>query len=104
GCIIVTPHTGADERALAGYAMRVHRREYIVSVRTGTLGGLQGTAAPDYTSSCAYFVEYVPDVTVLGTSARFAPAAHSRLNLDYSMRLKQPLQIDDDILITAGLA
>ncbi len=60
--------------------------------------------APDYTSSGSYFVEYVPDVTVLGTSARFAPAAHSRVNLDYSMRLKQPLQIDDEILITAGLA
>jgi len=28
----------------------------------------------------------------------------TRLNLDYSMRLRQPLQIDDDILITAGLA
>jgi hypothetical protein len=26
------------------------------------------------------------------------------VNLDYSMRLRQPLQIDDDILITAGLA
>ncbi len=104
GARIETPELGPAKLALAGYAMRVHSREPIVSVRTGTLGGLQGTAAPDYTSSGAYFVEYVPDVTVLGTSARFAPAAHSRLNLDYSIRLRQPLQIDDDILITAGLA
>ena len=104
GARIETPELGPANLALAGYAMRVHSREPIVSVRTGTLGGLQGTTAPDYTSSGACFVEYVPDVTVLGTSARFAPAAYSRLNLDYSIRLGQPLQIDDDILITAGLA
>ncbi len=104
GARIETPELGPAKLVLAGYAMRVHSREPIVSVRTGTLGGLQGTTAPDYTSSGAYFVEYVPDVTVLGTSARFAPAAHSRLSLDYSIRLRQPLQIDDDILITAGLA
>jgi hypothetical protein len=104
GARIETPEMGEAKLALSGYAMRVHSREPIVSVRTGTLGGLQGTTAPDYTSSGAYFVEYVPDVTVLGTSARFAPAQHSRVNLDYSMRLRQPLQIDDDILVTAGLA
>jgi len=104
GARIETPELGPAKLTLAGYAMRVHSREPIVSVRTGTLDGLQGATAPDYTSSSGYFVEYVPDVTVLGTSARFAPATHSRLNLDYSMRLKQPPQIDDDILITAGLA
>jgi len=104
GARIETPELGPAKLTLAGYAMRVHSREPVVSVRTGTLGGLQHITAPDYTSSGGYFVEYVPDVTVLGTSARFAPAAHSRLNLDYSMRLKQPLQIDDGILVEAGLA
>lgn len=104
GARIETPEMGAGKLALSGYAMRVHSREPVVSVRTGTLGGLQQVTAPDYTSSGAYFVEYVPDVTVLGTSARFAPAARSRVNLDYSMRLKQPLQIDDVILVEAGLA
>jgi hypothetical protein len=104
GARIETAELGAAKLTMAGYAMRVHSREPVVSVRTGTLGGLQHITAPDYTSSGAYFVEYVPDVTVLGTSARFAPAAHSRVNLDYSMRLKQPLQIDDGILVTAGLA
>jgi len=104
GARIETPEPGPAKLALAGYAMRVHSREPIVSVRTGTLEGLLHITAPDYTSSGAYFVEYVPDVTVLGTSVRFAPAAYSRLNFDYSMRLKQPLQIDDDILILAGLA
>ena len=104
GARIETPEFGDSKLALAGYAMRVHSREPIVSIRTGTLGGYLGTTAPDYTSSGSYFVEYVPDVTVLGTSARFAPAAYSRVNLDYSRRLKQPLQIDDEILIEAGLA
>ena len=104
GARVETPELGPAKLALAGYAMRVHSREPIVSVRTGTLGGLQGTTAPDYTSSGAYFVEYVPDVTLLGSSARLAPAPTTRLNLDYSIRLGQPLQIDDDILITAGLA
>jgi hypothetical protein len=104
GVRLETPEFGPSKLALAGYAMRVHSREPIVSVRTGTLGGFQRTTAPDYTSSGGYFVEYVPDVTVLGTSARFAPAAYSRVNFDYSMRLRQPLQIDDEILITAGLA
>jgi hypothetical protein len=83
--------------------MRVHSREPVVSLRTG-LAGLTGTTTPDYTSSGAYFLEYVPGVTVLGTSARISPASYSRLNLDYSMRLGQPLQIDDEILIAAGLA
>jgi hypothetical protein len=104
GARVETSELGSTRLVLAAYAMRVHSREPIVSVRTGTLGGLLGTTAPDYTSSGAYFVEYVPDVTVLGTSARLWPAAYSRVNLDYSMRLKQPLQIDDDTLITAGLA
>lgn len=104
GARVETPEMGAARLALAGYAMRVHSREPIVSVRTGTLGGLLGTTAPDYTSSGSYFVEYVPDVTVLGTSARLVPASYARLSFDYSMRLRQPLQIDDDILITAGLA
>jgi len=104
GVRIESPELGAAKLALAGYAMRVHSREPIVSVRTGTLGGLLGTTAPDYTSSGSYFVEYVPDVTVLGPSAKLAPASSTRVNLEYSIRLGQPLQIDDDTLITAGLA
>lgn len=104
GARIESPEMGAMRLALAGYAMRVHSREPVVSVRTGTLGGLLGVTSPDYTSSGSYFVEYVPDVTVLGASARFTPASRTRLGFDYSMRLRQPLQIDDDILIIAGLA
>jgi hypothetical protein len=84
--------------------MRVHSREPIVSLNTGTLSGLQGTGAPDYTSSGSYFVEYPRHVTVVGSSARFVPAKATRISVDYSMRLRQPLQIDDDALITAGLA
>ena len=104
GARIETPEFGPSKVALAGYAMRVIGREPIVSIRTGTLGGLLRSTAPDYTSSGNYFVEYVPHVTVLGASARWAPASFTRLNLDYSMRVRQPLQIDDDLLITAGLA
>lgn len=104
GARIETPELGDAKLALAGYAMRVHSREPIVSIRTGTLDGLPPTTPPGYASRGSYFVEYVPDVTVLGTAARFAPAAYSRVNLDYSRRLKQPLQIDDEILIEAGLA
>ena len=104
GARIETPELGPAKVALAGYAMHLHSREPIVSVHTGTLGGLLRTTAPDYTSSGDYFVEYPPHVTVLGTSARVTPAPYTRLNLDYSMRLRQPLQIDDDLLITAGLA
>jgi len=104
GARIETPEFGPAKVALVGYAMRVHSREPIVSVRTGTLDGLLRTTAPDYTSSGNYFAEYVPHVTILGTSARLAPASYTRLNLDYSMRLRQPLEIDDDLLITAGLA
>ena len=104
GMRIQSPPLGEARLTLAGYAMRIHAREPIVSVRTGTLGGLLRTTAPDYTSSGAYFVEYVPHVTVLGSSARFSPAAHTRVGLDYSNRLEQPLQIDDEVLITAGLA
>jgi hypothetical protein len=84
--------------------MRVHSREPVVSVTTGTLGGLQMVTAPDYTSSGNYFVEYVPDVTILGGSARAAPAARTRVNFDYAIRLRQPLQVDDEILLEAGLA
>jgi hypothetical protein len=35
---------------------------------------------------------------------RLKPAVHTQLNVDYSVRLDQPLQVDDQILITAGLA
>ena len=104
GARIESAPLGAAKLTLAAYAMRIHSREPIVSVRSGTLGGLLHTTAPDYTSSGAYFIEYVPDVTVLGASARFFPAARTRVNLEYSMRQHQPLQIDDDLLITAGLA
>ena len=104
GVRIETPELGWAKAILAGYAMRVHSREPIVSVRTGTLGGLLRTTAPDYTSSGDYFVEYLSDVTILGATARLSPAAYTRLNLEYSIRRRQPLQIDDDTLITAGLA
>jgi hypothetical protein len=104
GMRIETPELGGAKLRLAGYGMRVHSREPIVTIRTGTLGGLQGTTAPDYASSGSYFVENVPDVTVLGSSARLAPAAYTRLNFDYSVRLGQPLQIDDELLISTGLA
>jgi hypothetical protein len=104
GARIESPPLGAWRLTLAGYAMRIHTREPVVSLRTGTLGGLLRTTAPDYTSSGAYFVENVPHTTVLGASARFFPAAQTRVNLDYAIRLHQPLQIDDDLLITAGLA
>ena len=104
GLRLETPEFDMANLVLAGYTMRVHSREPIVSVHTGTLGGLLGVTAPDYTSSGDYFLEYPEDVPVVGGSARLKPAAHTQLNLNYSMRIGQPLQIDDDILLTAGLA
>lgn len=104
GLRIETPEYGAASLAMAAYAMRIQAREPIVSVRTGTLGGLLGVTAPDYTSSGSYFLEYPEDVSVVGFSARMKPVSFTKLNLDYSVRFDQPLQIDDDILITAGLA
>jgi hypothetical protein len=101
---VATPEFGAAKIALAGYAMRLHSREPLVSLNTGTLGGLLRATAPDYTSSGSYFVEYPGGVTVLGASLRSSPLAHTRVNLEYSIRRGQPLQIDDDLLITAGLA
>jgi hypothetical protein len=104
GARVESPELGATRFVLAAYAMRVHTREPIVSVTTGNLGGLQRTTAPDYTSSGNYFVEYPRNVTVVGGSGRFAPALATRVSLDYSMRLRQPLQIDDEALLVAGLA
>jgi hypothetical protein len=104
GARVESPGFGTASLAISAYAMRVHSREPIVSLNTGTLSGLQGTGAPDYTSSGSYFVEYPRHVTVVGSSARFLPAKATRISVDYSMRLRQPLQIDDDALITAGLA
>ena len=104
GVRLETAELGRARLVLAAYAMRVHGREPIVSLNTGTLGGLQRITAPDYTSSGSYFVEYVPRVSVVGGSARFKAAAATRISFDYSKRLRQPLQIDDDALIAAGLA
>jgi hypothetical protein len=104
GARVESPELGKPRLVLAAYAMRVHAREPIVSLNTGTLGGLQRTSAPDYASSGSYFVEYVRDVAVVGGSARFMAAASTRVSFDYSFRLRQPLQIDDDALIAAGLA
>ncbi len=104
GMRIASPELGGAKLALAGFAMRVHSREPIVSINTGTLGGLTGTTAPDYTSSGSYFVEYVPDVSVVGGSARAWPTRATRVSFEYARRLGQPLQIDDDALLGAGLA
>ncbi len=104
GLRIETPEFGEARLAVGGYAMRVHAREPIVSVHTGTLGGLLGDTAPDYTSSGSYFLEYPEHVNITGLSARMRPASFTQFNLNYSMRFDQPLQIDDEILITAGLA
>ena len=104
GLRIETPEFGEAKLAVAGYAMRVHAREPIVSVRTGTLGGLLRVTAPDYTSSGSYFLEYPEHVSIVGLSARMRPASFTQVSVNYSMRFDQPLQIDDEILITAGLA
>lgn len=104
GLRIESPEFSPAQAALSGYAMRVHAREPIVSVHTGTLGGLLGITAQDYTSSGNYFLEFPEDVTVVGTAARLQPLTYTRLNFEYSMRRDQPLQIDDQILITAGMA
>ena len=104
GLRIETPEFGGAKLAFTGYAMRVHSREPIVSVHTGTLGGLLGVTAQDYTSSGSYFVEYPEHVRIVGLSARVKRALFTQLSLNYSMRFGQPLQIDDNILITAGLA
>jgi hypothetical protein len=104
GVRVASPEFGAAKVAMTGYALRLHSREPLVSVNTGTLGGLLRATAPDYTSSGSYFVEYPAGVTVLGASLSASPATYTRLNLDYSIRRGQPLQIDDELLITAGLA
>ena len=104
GMRIETPDYDNAKFGIAGYAMRVHAREPIVSVRAGTLGGLLRMTAPDYTSSGSYFLEYPEHVNVVGWSTRMKPASFTQLSLNYSVRLDQPLQIDDQILITAGLA
>lgn len=104
GARLVTPELGAAKVSMAAYAMRVHSREPLVSVTTGALAGLLRTTAPDYTTSGNYFVEYPTGVNVMGASLRSTPAEYTRLNLDYSIRRGQPLQVDDDLLITAGLA
>lgn len=104
GIRLEAPELGQAAWALAGYAMRIHAREPIVSVHTGTLDGLLGITAPDYTSSGHYFLEYPTGVNVLGVSARGKPLSFTRTGFDYSRRFRQPLQIDDEILIAAGLA
>ncbi len=104
GLRVESPEIGAKQLALAAYAMRVHSREPVVSVHTGTLGGLLAMTAQDYTSSGNYFIEYPKEVTVVGASARMKAAEYTQCSLNYSMRLGQPLQIDDELLITAGLA
>ena len=104
GVRVETPEIGERGLKLSAYAMQVHSREPIVSVHSGTIGGLLGITARDYTSSGDYFVEYVPRVPIAGVAVQLKPAAHTQLKLDYSKRFGQPLQIDDDILITAGLA
>jgi len=101
GLRVETPEMGMTETTLAAYAMRVHAREPIVSVHTGTLAGL---LAGDYTSSGNYYLEYPQDVNIAGTSLRMKPAQYTQLRADYSRRFDQPLQIDDQLLITAGLA
>jgi hypothetical protein len=104
GLRLETPALGAMGAVLSAYGMRVHAREPLVSVRTGTLGGLLGMTAQDYTSSGNYHLEYPRGVNIVGAGLRIKPADYTQFRLDYSIRIDQPLQIDDQILITAGLA
>lgn len=104
GARLESPELGTARLVLAAQLMRVHSREPLVSVHTGTLGGLTGTTAPDYAASGRYFVEYPPDVTIAGAMARLWPARFTRLSVEYARRIDQPLQIDDDALLGAGFA
>jgi hypothetical protein len=104
GARVESGEIGSARLVVAAQLMRVHSREPLVSVNTGTLGGLTGTTAPDYASSGSYFVEYPPDVTIAGGMLRFWPARATRITLEYSLRRGQPLQIDDDALVGAGFA
>ena len=82
------------------YGMQYHSRLPLISAYTGTLAGLGGG---NYANSAGYNVVYPEDIKLGGLSFNTSLAGIS-LAGEYSLKVDQPLQIDDVELLQAALA
>lgn len=82
------------------YGMRFHSRVPVINATTGTLAGLGGG---NYALSARYNLEYPEDIKLGGASFNTSVMGIS-LAGEYSLRVDQPLQIDDVELLQAALA
>lgn len=82
------------------YGMQYHSRVPVINAYTGTLAGL---GSGNYALSASYNLEYPEDIKLGGASFNTSLGGIS-LQGEYSLRVDQPLQIDDVELLQAALA
>ncbi len=81
------------------YYLNYHSRTPIISARVGT--GTADAATPNFFASTEYFTEYPEDIQLVGASFNTQLPGGASLQGEYSYRIDQPLQIDDNELLNA---
>lgn len=105
GAAFRTPKLGGDWKAEFGlYLGRFTQRELNLSSRVGLLSDLMGLTAPDFASGSRYLVNYPRDNKLIGASAKFWPSFATQVRVDVSQRRNVALQLDDKMLLVAGMA
>lgn len=90
------------------YYINYHSRLPLISANTGSITDLLGVTADNYADGTQYFLEYPEDISLFGASFN---TTLDRLGIrglslqgEYSLKIDQPLQIDDVELLQAAVA
>ena len=81
------------------YYINYHSRTPIISAQVGT--GTNPVGSPNFFASTRYFTEYPEDIQLIGASFNTQLPGGASLQGEYSYRIDQPLQIDDNELLNA---
>ena len=82
------------------YYLNYHSRTPIISARVGT--GTTDLAVPNFFASSEYFTAYPEDIQLFGASFNTQLPGGASLQGEYSYRIDQPLQVDDNELLGAA--
>lgn len=97
GIQLKTPELVGDLKAVLGvYAGRMAAPEQLASATVGTVLGPPGTFA----ATSGYYIERTPEVPIVGFSMKASPHQTNQLRMDYSVRRRNPLQVDERELVS----
>ncbi|MEH3118350.1 MAG: DUF1302 family protein [Methylorubrum populi] len=74
----------------------------IVGVKTGTLSDLRGITASNYVGGSRFYRDFTGDIALIGFSFRSNLSETTKLRMEYNAHLGQPLQYDDQLIITGS--